>query len=60
MLGVATICCAIWKARNKICFEKNTYKKILMKFYTLLARLCAIGHVYTRRTLNRSSVKVLI
>jgi hypothetical protein len=42
MLGLAVICWAIWKTRNKTCFDKIKLKSP-NEFFTLLVYLCDIG-----------------
>jgi hypothetical protein len=49
MLGLA----AIWKARNKACFEKKNKLSTLVKSFMWLVRLCIIGQVYIRRIPRR-------
>jgi hypothetical protein len=35
MLGLTAICWAIWKARNRLCFEKKTVKDLVILFFCL-------------------------
>jgi hypothetical protein len=42
MLGVAAICWAIWKARNKTCFEKKRIKNPIEIIYST----CSFMHYW--------------
>jgi hypothetical protein len=52
MLGVAAICWAIWKARNKTCFEKKRIKNPAEIIF-LHVLLCIIGQGFTKKGHNR-------
>jgi hypothetical protein len=60
MFGIAAICWATWKSRNRARFEMKVIKNpTLVKSYHLLVRICVFGQVFIRRKL-RSYSKILL
>jgi hypothetical protein len=47
MLGLSAICWAIWKAKNKVCFEKKVLKNPLEIIISACALMCYWAGLYS-------------